>query len=54
MALRPRNVLSLCAGVGGLELGIRLALPLARSICFVEREVAAAAAGEPVLMGAAA
>jgi DNA (cytosine-5)-methyltransferase 1 len=46
MALRPKppvNVLSLCAGVGGLELGIRLALPHARSICFVEREAAAAA-----------
>lgn len=39
----PINVLSLCSGVGGLELGIRLALPAARTICHVEREAAAAA-----------
>lgn len=55
MALRPhglppggaRNVLSLCAGVGGLELGIALALhhrgEAARGICYVEREASAAA-----------
>lgn len=47
MALRTRNVVSLCAGVGGLELGIALALRLrgedARGICYVEREAAAAA-----------
>lgn len=47
MALCPRNILSLCAGVGGLELGISLALRLrgeqARGICYVEREAAAAA-----------
>lgn len=47
MAVRPRNILSLCAGVGGLELGIQLALrhrmETARGICYVEREAAAAA-----------
>ncbi len=47
MALRPRNILSLCAGVGGLELGILLALhhrgEVGRGICYVEREAAAAA-----------
>jgi DNA (cytosine-5)-methyltransferase 1 len=47
MALRPRNILSLCAGVGGLELGILLALhcraEAGRGICYVEREAAAAA-----------
>lgn len=47
MALRPRNILSLCAGVGGLELGILLALRHrgedGRGICYVEGEVAAAA-----------
>lgn len=47
MAVRTRNVLSLCAGVGGLELGIGLALDYlgeaARSVCLVEREAAAAA-----------
>ncbi len=43
MALRPYNVLSLCAGVGGLELGIRVAEPRAVGVCYVEREAAAAA-----------
>ncbi|QDC37122.1 DNA cytosine methyltransferase [Sphingobium fuliginis ATCC 27551] len=47
MALRPRNILSLCAGVGGLELGILLALhhrgEAGRGICYVEREAAAGA-----------
>lgn len=47
MALRARNILSLCAGVGGLELGILLALgyrgETGRGICYVEREAAAAA-----------
>ena len=42
-----RNILSLCAGVGGLELGIMLALAsrgeAGRGICYVEREAAAAA-----------
>lgn len=32
------NILALCAGGGGLELGIELALPAARTICVVERE----------------
>ncbi len=36
------NVLALCAGVGGLELGIRLAVPTARTVCYVEREAVAA------------
>jgi len=47
MALRSRNILSLCAGVGGLELGILLALDhrgeAGRGVCYVEREGAAAA-----------
>src|SRR5438128_2687578 len=47
VAVRSRNVVSLCAGCGGLELGISLALRLrgetARGICYVEREAAAAA-----------
>lgn len=37
------NVLALCAGVGGLELGVRMAEPSARVICYVEREAYAAA-----------
>jgi DNA (cytosine-5)-methyltransferase 1 len=32
------NVLSLCSGVGGLDRGVKLALPAARTVCFVEIE----------------
>ena len=32
------NELGLCAGNGGLSLGLRLAVPSARAICLVERE----------------
>ena len=34
----PFTVASLCAGTGGLDLGIKLAVPNARTILFVERE----------------
>lgn len=37
MADRPR-VLSVCSGIGGLDLGIRMAIPSARTILYVERE----------------
>ncbi len=37
------NVLALCAGIGGLELGIGLAYPQARCVCHVEGEAYAAA-----------
>ena len=37
------NGLALCAGVGGLELGIGLAEPGYRTVCYVEREAYAAA-----------
>lgn len=32
------TILSLCAGVGGLDLGLALAVPSARTVCYVERE----------------
>jgi DNA (cytosine-5)-methyltransferase 1 len=32
------NVLALCAGIGGLELGIKIAEPRARVVCYVERD----------------
>lgn len=37
------NGLALCAGYGGLELGLHIAEPLYRTVCFVEREAHAAA-----------
>jgi DNA (cytosine-5)-methyltransferase 1 len=37
------NVLAFCAGVGGLELGLRRAVPDARTVCYVEGEAFAAA-----------
>lgn len=40
VALRsePFNIISLCTGGGGLDLGIELAMPNARSVVFMERE----------------
>lgn len=32
------NTISLCSGVGGLDLGLRLAVPSARTVCYVEIE----------------
>jgi DNA (cytosine-5)-methyltransferase 1 len=40
MALRT---ISICAGVGGLDLGVRIARPNTRCVAFVEREASAAA-----------
>lgn len=39
----PVNVLSLCAGIGGLDEGIRLAIPGARTVGYVERDAFAQA-----------
>lgn len=39
MGSNPR-VLSLCAGIGGLDLGIRRVFPASRTVCYVEREAA--------------
>lgn len=38
VAAHTINVLSLCSGVGMLDLAVRLALPGARTVCYVERE----------------
>ena len=46
MALHPQkrfNGIALAAGAGGLELGVSLALPGYRTVCFVERDAYAAA-----------
>lgn len=32
------SILSICAGIGGLELGLERALPTARTVCYVERD----------------
>lgn len=40
MALRT---LSICSGIGGLDLGLRLACPQAQTVCYVERDPFAAA-----------
>lgn len=42
MALPALRVLSLCSGVGGLDLGVKLAVPAARVVCHVERDSYAA------------
>lgn len=46
MALRSASprILALCAGAGGLELGVQLAVPGAHAVCYVEREAYVAAA----------
>lgn len=38
-----KAVLSLCSGAGGLELGLKLAMPGTRTVCYVEGEAYAAA-----------
>ncbi|MGK9199458.1 DNA cytosine methyltransferase [Sinorhizobium meliloti] len=40
VALRPEhlNIISICTGGGGLDLGLELAIQSARSVCMVERE----------------
>lgn len=45
VALRPEhlNILSICTGGAGLDLGVELAVPSARTVCMVEREAFAVA-----------
>ncbi len=42
MDIRPFRILSLCSGIGGLELGLALAVENACTVCYVEREAYAA------------
>ena len=42
MALSPKFGISLCSGVGGLDLGLRIARPEYRCICYIENEAYAA------------
>lgn len=42
MDCHTATVLSLCTGAGGLELGIKLAVPNSRAVCYVEGEAYAA------------
>ena len=37
------NILSICSGVGGLELGLQLVVPNSRTIAYVEGEAYACA-----------
>jgi len=39
----PIDILSICTGGGGLDIGVQLAIPIARSVCLVEREAFAIA-----------
>ena len=41
MALRAVQVASICAGAGGLDLGLRMAEPAARTVLYVEHEATA-------------
>lgn len=45
VALRPEhlNILSICTGGAGLDIGVELAIPSARTVCMVEREAFAVA-----------
>jgi DNA (cytosine-5)-methyltransferase 1 len=43
VAFHSPKILSCCAGAAGLELGLKLALPAARTVCYIEREAYAAA-----------
>lgn len=43
MVLHSRNYISLCAGIGGLDVGVKVAIPGIRCVCYVERESFAAA-----------
>ncbi len=43
MVKNTENVISLYSGGGGLDIGFRLAIPNARTVCYVEREISSVA-----------
>lgn len=43
MAFHSQKILSICSGVGALDLGVRLAVPGSRTVCYIEREIYSAA-----------
>ena len=43
MVKNTENVISLYSGGGGLDIGFRLAIPNARTVCYVEREISSIA-----------
>lgn len=43
MVLHPTHVLSECSGYGGLDIALQIADPDAKTVCYIEREAAAAA-----------
>ena len=43
MVKNTENVISLYSGGGGLDIGFRLAVPNARTVCYVEREISSVA-----------
>lgn len=43
MGTHSINVLSICAGIGGIDLGLHRAIEGARTVCYVEREASALA-----------
>lgn len=43
VVLHTANYISLCSGIGGLDLAVKLSIPQSRCVCYVEREAFSAA-----------
>lgn len=43
MASHTYNIMSVCAGAGGLDLAVQISVKNARTVCYIEREIQAAA-----------